>query len=176
VGEEDLAEDPMWGSRMSGIDTILLGRITYEKWVGFWPSQLNNPDAPRFEKAFAAFANDARKVIFSKTLRSASWRNTIIVSGDVGEEVRRLKSLPGKNIALAGPRLAQSFIERGLVDEMLLEIFPSILGKGIPLFKVEPNPDNPEDHVPMGVPGRQDFKLLEAKPLKDGTVFLHYSQ
>ncbi len=174
---EDLSEDPMWVSRMPGIDTIILGRNSYEKWARHWPAQLRNPEAAPFEKAFAAFSDDAKKVVFSKTLESAEWRNTVIVRGDPTEEVPKLQALPGKNIALGGgPRLAQSFIERGLVDEILLEVFPSVLGKGKLLFKVKADPDNPEDFIPAGAPGRQDFKLLEAKALNEGTIFLHLSR
>lgn len=176
-GEDEMADDPMWSHRMSKIDTVLLGRKSYEKWAGYWPKQLNAPDATPFQKAFASFVDDAKKVVFSKTIRSADWRNTSIARGDAGEEVKRLKSLPGKDMALGGgPRLAQAFLERGLVDEMLLEVFPSLLGKGKPLFKVDLDPDNPEDFVPVGAPGRRDFKLLEARALKDGSLFLHYQR
>ncbi len=177
LSSDNLSEDPMWTRRMPEIDTILLGRNSYEKWARHWPAQLRNPNAAPFEKAFAAFSDDAKKVVFSKTLKSADWRNTVIVRGDPSEEVPKLQGLPGKNIALGGgPRLAQSFIERGLVDEMLLEVFPSVLGKGKPLFKVKPEPDNPDDFIPVGAPGRLDFKLLEARALNDGSVFLHLSR
>lgn len=172
---EDLEEDPMWTHRMNDIDTLLLGRISYEKWAGYWPAQRTAPDATPFQKAFGAFADDAKKVVFSKTLKAAAWKNTTIARGDPTEEVLRLKALPGKDMALGGgPRMAQAFIERGLVDEMLLEVFPSLLGKGKPLFKVEARPDHPEDFVPPGTPGRRDFQLLESKPLRDGSLFLHY--
>ena len=76
-----------------------------------------------------------------------------------------------------GPRLAQSFLEHDLVDEMLLEVFPSILGRGRPLFNVRQDPDNPKDFVPVGAPGRHDFALLEARKVAgEDTVFLHYKR
>ena len=176
--EEELDEDPMWTNRMSKIDTILLGRTSYEKWAGYWPAQRENPGASPFQKAFAAFADEAKKVVFSKTLRSASWKNTAIARGELTREVNRLKSLPGKDMALGGgPRLAQSFLEHDLVDEMLLEVFPSILGRGRPLFNVRQDPDNPKDFVPVGAPGRHDFALLEARKVAgEDTVFLHYKR
>lgn len=177
LSSDEPSEDPMWTRRMPEIDTIILGRNSYEKWARHWPAQLRNPNAAPFEKAFAAFSDGAKKVVFSKTLQSADWRNTVIARGDPTEEVSKLQALPGKDIALGGgPRLAQSFIERGLVDEMLLEVFPSVLGKGKLLFKVRSDPDSPEDFIPVGAPGRRDFKLLEAKALSDGTVFLHLSR
>jgi dihydrofolate reductase len=168
---------PMWISRMDSTDTLLLGRQTYEKWAAFWPGQQSNPSATPFDKRFSRFADRAEKVVFSKTLRSADWPNSRIVRGDLGQEVARLKSLPGKEIVLGGgPKLAQSFLERDLADELFITMFPSIVGRGKPLFRVVGNPDHNEDVVPRGTPGRHDFTLIEARPLKDGTALLHYTR
>ena len=59
---------------------------------------------------------------------------------------------------------------------MFLEIFPSIVGRGKPMFRMNPNPDNPEDVVKANAPGRHDFQLVESKQLKDGTLFVHYEK
>ena len=173
--EED--EDPMWKPRIESFDTLILGRVAYEKWYGFWPARRKQPDCNEWERAFSLFADRAEKLVVSRTLRSADWTNSRIVSGDIGDEVARIKALPGKDIALGGgPRILQAFLDRGLVDELLIAMFPSLLGRGKPLFHVVDDPDNPGDFVPPGAPGRRDFTLVEAKPLKDGTVFLHYRQ
>lgn len=174
LGDE---EDPMWTERMKSIDTIFLGATTYRKWASYWPLRKTDPDATQWQRDYSRFADSALKVVFSKSLPAATWENTVIARGDPSEEVARLKALPGKDMALAGgPRLAQSFLERELVDEMLLEVFPSTVGRGKPLFRVEPHPDNPEDAVPAGARGRHDFRLLEAKGLKGGSVFLRYAR
>jgi dihydrofolate reductase len=168
---------PMWTSRMDSIDTLLLGRRTYEKWAGFWPRWKDEPSAAKFMQDFSRFADRTEKVVFSKTLKSADWPKSRIVSGDLGEEIARLKGLPGKDIVLGGgPRLAQSFLDRDLADELFLTVSPSIVGSGKPLFRVEGDPDHDEDVVPRGAPGRHDFKLIEALPDKDGTVQLHYAR
>lgn len=168
---------PMWDTRKDSTDTLLLGRLTYEKWAGFWPRWKNEPSASRFMQEFSRYADRAEKVVFSKTLKSADWPNSRIVRGDPGEEVARLKSLPGNDIVLGGgPRLAQSFLERDLVDEIFITVFPSIVGSGKPLFRVMGNPDHEEDVIPRGAPGRHDFKVMEARPQKDGTVLLHYTR
>jgi dihydrofolate reductase len=170
-------EDPMWNPRMDSIDTLLLGRQSYLAWAGHWPAQQSEPSSSDWAKKFSKFADRAEKVVFSKTLASAEWRNSRIVRGDIREEVERLKELPGKDMALGGgPRLAQSFLARDLVDELLLEVFPSVVGSGKPLFQTTPYPDHRGDVVRLGAPGRHDFRLLECKPLKDGTVFLHYQR
>jgi dihydrofolate reductase len=167
---------PMWNSRMDSTDTLLLGRLTYEKWALYWPGQQNDPSATPFQKKFSRFADRVEKVVFSKTLKSADWPKSRIVRGDLGEEVARLKSLPGKDIVLGGgPRLAQSFLERDLADELFITMFSSIVGRGKPFFHVVGNPDHNEDVVPRGALGRHDFKLIEARPLA-GEILLHYSR
>jgi dihydrofolate reductase len=169
------SEELMWSPRMDSIDTIFLGRKAYAAWAGFWPAQKNDPSASEFRKRFSRFAEDAEKVVFSKTLKTAEWPKSRIVRGGVLEEVERLRKLPGKDMAVGGgPRLAQSFLAHDLVDELLMEVFPSLVGSGKPLFGIQPNPDHPEDVVPVGAPGRLDFRLLDCKPLQDGTLFLHY--
>jgi dihydrofolate reductase len=168
-------EELMWSPRMDSIDTIFLGSRAYTAWASFWPGQKNDPSGNQFRKKFSHFAEETEKVVFSKTLKSADWPNSRIVRGDVCAEVERLKKLPGKDMALGGgPRLAQSFLAHDLVDELLIEVFPSIVGSGKPLFGVKANPDHSEDVVPIGAPGRLDFKLVNSKPLRDGTLFLHY--
>jgi dihydrofolate reductase len=171
------AEGPvMWNSRMDSTDTLLLGRQTYEKWAAYWPGQQNDPSATPFQKKFSRFADRMEKVVFSKTLKSADWPKSRIVRGDIGEEIHRLKSLPGKDIVLGGgPRLAQSFLERDLADELFITMYPSIVGRGKPFFRVAGNPDHDEDVVPLGAPGRHDFKLIEAPPQRR-SILLHYAR
>jgi dihydrofolate reductase len=168
---------PMWNSRMESTDTLLLGRRTYEKWAGFWPRWKNEPSAAKFMREFSRFADRAEKVVFSKTLKSADWPNSRIVRGDPAKEVARLKTLPGKDIVLGGgPRLAQSFLNRDLVDDLFITMSPSIVGGGKPLFHVVSDPDHEEDVVPRGAPGRHDFKVIETRALEDGTVLLHFAR
>jgi len=168
---------PMWSSRMESTDTLLFGRRTYELWASHWPGRQKDPSAGQFEKDFSRFADRVEKVVVSKTLKSADWPTSRIVRGDLGEEVRRLKSMPGKDIVLGGgPRLAQSLLERDLADELILTMFPTVLGSGKPLFRVKSDPDHKEDFVPLGAPGRHDFKLVESRPHKSGAVLLHYAR
>lgn len=79
--------------------------------------------------------NEIPKVVFSQTLTEGSWADTRIASGDLAEEVARLKAEPGKEIlAHGGVRLAQSLASLRLVAEYRLRIHPVALGKGLPLF------------------------------------------
>lgn len=170
-------EDPMWLPRMKTIDTLLLGRKAYDLWAGYWPAQKSDPKASEWQKNFSRFADAAEKVVFSKTLKQGKWEKTRIVRGSPAEEVAKLRKEKGGNLALGGgPRIAQAFLADGAVDEMLLAVFPSIVSRGKPMFHTVDEPDLQEDRIPLGAPGRQDFKLLDSKPLSDGTMFLHYAR
>jgi dihydrofolate reductase len=169
-------EDPMWTPRMGSIDTLILGRRAYEKWAEYWPARRNDPDSSAFQKAFSEFCDRVEKLVISDSLPKAGWGNSRVVRGaDLGAEMARLKTLPGKDIVIGGgPRVLQAFLERQLVDELVLAVFPTLLGRGKPLFHVVDDPDHPDDFIPMGAEGRRDFRLVDSKPLQDGTVVLHY--
>ena len=170
-------EDPMWQPRFESIDTVILGRKAYLKWAEFWPKRWADPSAGPWAKEFSRFANSLQKVVFSNTLQSAEWGPSRIVRGDPASVVKQLRLEKGRDIALGGgPRMAQAFLEADLVDEMLLEVFPSIVGRGKPFFRRAEDPDFDEDRIPVGAPGRHDFRLRTAQPLSDGTLFLHFER
>jgi dihydrofolate reductase len=118
--------------QMRGVDTLLFGRRTYEGMAGYWPTEVARTGDP----VVARLMNDTPKVVFSKTLAQADWENTRIVRGDIGEEVRRLKGLPGRDIAIQGSSgLTVSMLRLGLVDELRLMVNPVVLGAGRRLFE-----------------------------------------
>lgn len=166
--------EAMWTGHWDSVDTLLLGRKTYEQWAEFWPGFVDDPN--EHMRAFARFATRVEKVVFSRTLTSARWSNSRVVRGPVAQEIDRLRSLPGKNMIVAGgPRLVQSVLAQDLADELYLTVYPSIVGRGRPLFHSEPDPDHEGDAIPMGAPHRHDFRLLECRPFASGSVFLHYA-
>ena len=97
----------------------------------------------------------------STTLPSvAAWRNSTLISGNVAEEVRKLKRQPGKDIYVDGSSvLVHALAQHNLVDEFSLLVYPIVLGSGKRLF-----PDG----------RRADLKLIEAKPFPSGVVLLRY--
>jgi dihydrofolate reductase len=110
----------------------LMGRITYEEMASTWPRSTSD---------YAKPMNEIPKVVFSKTLKNADWPETRIASGDLREEVERLKLESGADlIAYGGARLDQALSRLGLVDEYRLMIQPAALGAGLPLFKDLPAP------------------------------------
>jgi dihydrofolate reductase len=181
--ESDQDDSDYWetlhASYWDSVDTLLLGRQTYQKWSSFWPEVRKKPDAGKYPRQFSEFADRVEKIVISRTLQSAPWEKSRVIRGDIPKEMNRLKSQPGGNMLLGGgPRLFQEFLRQGLVDELRLAVFPSVLGRGKPLFDVERLPDNPEDFIPPGAPLRHDFTLIEARPFKrgGGAVFLHYDR
>jgi dihydrofolate reductase len=112
-------------------DALLLGRVTYQGFAKAWPSITD-------EAGFADKMNSLHKYVVSTTLTDAeaTWNNTTVVGGDVAAEIARLKAQPGGDLLVAGSRqLAQSLLERGLVDELRLMVFPIVLGSGKRLFQ-----------------------------------------
>ena len=147
------------GEEMSGImarqDDVLLGRVTYEEWAGYWP---NSKDEP-----FASFINNVRKHVASKTLKKTEWKNSELLGPDTAGAVRKLKGSSGGDIGVHGSiRLVQSLIKDGLVDELVLYVMPAVAGQGLRrLF--EPGE------------GKREMKLERSRVAKNGIAILRYS-
>jgi dihydrofolate reductase len=134
----------------------LLGRRTYEGFAAAWPS-MND------EAGFAEKMNGMPKYVVSSTLEQAEWSNSIVLGGDLTEEVTRLKREVGGVILVAGSaQLVQGLIERDLVDELRLMVFPVVLGSGKRLFG----------------PGEEKvaLKLADSKIVGDGIAILTYER
>ena len=141
-----------------GLDTLLFGRLTYELMAAFWPS----PQALKDDPVTAGWMNTLNKVVFSRTLNSVSWQNTRLVKTDPVAEVTRMKTIPGKDLAIFGSSdLSLPLAEADLIDEYRLFINPMILGSGKRLFN--------------GLAHRLELKLDNTKLFKSGLVGLFYS-
>ncbi len=141
-------------------DTAIYGRVTYEMMANYWPGVLLDPESTAGALDHARWATDATKIVFSKTMNSTDWENTVFMTDIVAEELQKLKEQPGKDLWLLGsPSIAQEFMRSGLIDEYRININPIIIGQGIPLFT-----DTSEIKL----------RLIEAKTLQDGIVALRY--
>lgn len=108
-------------------DTILLGRGTYDYWVGVWPH-----DGP---EPFRSFINDTTKHVVTSSPLGADWANTVVVDGPAVEHVRDLRRQPGGDIGIHGSTgLARSLLRAGLVDELRLVVASTVAGRGRRLF------------------------------------------
>ncbi len=104
-------------------DTHIMGRATYLAMAEHWPFSA---------EVFAAPMNQIPKVVFSKSLGKADWEESQITSGDLVEEIARLRQQAGSDIlAHGGASFVQSLSSLGLVDEYRLIVHPVVLGSGL---------------------------------------------
>jgi dihydrofolate reductase len=135
-------------TRISQAGAHLMGSVTYGDMAAHWPSS---------KEPYAESMNSIPKVVFSRTLKEAPWGETRILSGDLAEEIVRLKQESGKDLlAHGGARFAQSLAATGLIDEYRLVVHPVVLGSGMRLF--------PGDGAPVRL------NLVDATTFKTGTI------
>src|SRR5271157_2069316 len=159
--EPDPAFVEMWINRYASVDTLLFGKTAYDTHYAFWPESKRTAADPKFVREFARWKDAVQKIVFSNSMKKAEWNNSRVVNGDLAEVVSTLKREPGKDMILeGGPNLTQQFVERGLIDDYRLVVFPVILGKGLNWFRA--------------LQQQETLKLLSAKALKDGELVLHY--
>jgi dihydrofolate reductase len=110
------------------MDAMLLGRVTFDIWAAYWPHHHGGDPVSHG-------INVLPKHVPSTTLKSPTWQNTHVISGDVEAAVRELKAAPGRDLLLQGSGvLLRWLLERDLVDELNLIISPVVLGDGLRLF------------------------------------------
>jgi dihydrofolate reductase len=122
---------------LAAADVLLLGRVTYEEFAAAWPKMMEQYEGPgRAELGeYADMMNGYPKFVVSTTLREAEWNNSTVITGNVADEVCRLKQQPGKDILVFGStELVNALVRHGLVDEFRLMVFPILLGGGKRLF------------------------------------------
>lgn len=111
--------------QMSGPFELLLGRKTYDIFASYWPEH---------EEGWPG-VNEVAKYVVSDTLTEPSWKNSVVISGDVVENLKMLKDQNGPDIQVHGSgKLIQTLLKHDLVDELWLKIFPITLGSGKRLF------------------------------------------
>jgi dihydrofolate reductase len=155
---------------MPSTDALLLGRRTYEQFAAFWPNALKDLDRPgphgsnKRDPAFSAMArwlNDAHKLVVSKTLKKAGWRNTELLDELDPKHIASFKQAPGKDIMIFGSgSLVSQLTRHGLIDEYRFVVCPVLLGQGKTLLG--------------DLADRVSLKLADAKPFKSGNVMLTY--
>jgi dihydrofolate reductase len=135
-------------------EALLLGRVTYEGFAKAWPSRTD-------DVGFADKFNSMPKYVVSSTLEEPEWNNSTVLKGDVVEEVSRLKQEQDGDIVVHGsPQLVQTLLDRDLVDELRLMVFPVVLGSGKRLFA------ETSDKKPL--------RLTDSKVVGDGVAILTY--
>ncbi len=141
------------------IDTILLGRKMVDGFISYWSSVMSKPDDPW--NAIAKKMIETPKVVFTKTLNKSEWINTDLATGDLKDEINKLKSQNGGDIIVyGGASFDSSLIKERLIDEFYLFINPVAIGAGKTIFK--------------DLNEIQEFSLIESIAFDCGLVLLHY--
>lgn len=143
--------------QLNSVDTLIFGRITYELMLSYWTS----PEALTNDPVIANQMNSKLKIVFSRTMTKAGWKNTRLINENIQEEFEKLKQLPGKDLIIFGSaNLASTLQQLDLIDEYRIIVNPIILGKGTPLFKHTSELFN--------------LKLIMSKTFNSGNVLLYY--
>jgi len=141
------------------VDTILLGRKMTEGFISYWTDAMTKPDNPDY--AFAKKMIETPKIVFTKTLKKSQWANTDIATGDLTDEINKLKSQKGKDIIVyGGASFDSSLITAGLIDEFQLFVNPAAIGNGLSIFK--------------DLNKKQKFTLIKSIAFDSGIVLHHY--
>jgi dihydrofolate reductase len=153
----ELPDDPALEDRnqalYAGADLHIMGRVAYLGEAGYFPSATDHP--------YADLMNAARKVVFSRTLTSADWANSTVASGELGTEMDALRADgDGTIVAHGGVSFWKSLIERDLIDEYRITVFPYLAGTGTRLF----------DDITKS----PRLDLVSAIPFKNGTMEITY--
>lgn len=139
------------GEQMGKPFDLLLGRKTFEIFASYWPHHID--EGPEI--------NRATKYVVSNTLTSHQWEKSVFLSGNVVDEIRKLKGQDGLDLQVHGSgSLIQTLLKHDLVDELWLKIFPITLGRGKRLFA--------EGTIPAA------FKATESKMTPSGVIVANY--
>jgi dihydrofolate reductase len=154
---------------MPQVDACLLGAHMYPGYEAYWtaigsaPDQLNpmtNKLPTPAEVEYARFAARTPHYVLSSTLTSAAWPHTKFVKGL--DEIRALKQQSGKGIYLVGgAQIVSTLLDAGLVDELMLDVYPLIVGQGLALFETTEQ--------------RRELELRGVRQLSNGRVSLSYA-
>jgi dihydrofolate reductase len=143
-------------SQTDAEDAMLMGRVTYQEWLPFWPTSTDEP--------YASHINNIPKYVVSTTLNKVewgSWKKPTLIKGDLANEINKLRQQSGKHIGVSGsPTLVRSLIQEDLLDELKLMIHPVVVGKGKRLFT---------EDVDL-----RRMKLIDSKVTGTGVVIVTY--
>ena len=144
-------------AQLKTADMLLFGRKTYELMAAYWPTEEGIKDNP----VIADLMNQIDKIVFSKSLERAHWDHARVISEGLLDEVKKLKSIPGKDVFIFGSAdLSSTLIDHDLIDEFRIMINPLILGNGTPMFQ--------------NITAKIDLQLLKTKVFGNGNVLLNY--
>jgi len=146
---------------LSGVEALLFGRITYELFESYWPAVAQSGSGKPHEVAFARVLDSKPKYVASRSQRALAWKEAVLLSGNLAEEVRHLKHmLAGDLLIFGSPGLARTLAELSLIDEYQFVIQPMLTGQGPTLFE--------------GLGSRLDLRHQETRIFRSGILLSRY--
>jgi dihydrofolate reductase len=154
-------QDAEWGAftseNASGGGELVFGRVTYDLMAGYWPTAA----ALKGNPVVAEHMNNLPKIVFSRTLDKASWKNTRLIKGDIASAMKKLKQEPGPAMAIMGSgSIVSQLTDARLIDEYQVVLCPIVLGRGRTMFQ--------------GVNERLNLTLKKTRTFANGNVVLWY--
>jgi len=154
--------DPEWNAfvedNAKGGGALVFGRITYELMTRYWPTEMARQNDP----VVAERMNAMPKVVFSRTLKAATWNNTRLIAEDPATAVARLKQEDGPDMAMFGSgTIVAQLAPAGLIDEYQVVVNPLVLGGGRTMFE--------------GIPVPLRLRQTKARRFANGNVVLWYA-
>lgn len=150
----DEAMGKIIGEELSVPFDLLLGRKTYDNWKNYWANKTGFIADP---------FNKAKKYVVSEKGTDLTWKESVLINGDVGEKIKTLKQEDGPVFHVWGSSvLTQTLFKNDLVDELRLRIYPVTIGSGKHLFG--------SGAIPAA------FKLIDSKTLPSGVILANYQR
>lgn len=155
-------DDAEWNAfaagNAQGGGMLVLGRVTYNLMVGFWPTAAAMETMP----LVAERMNNLPKIVFSRTMETAAWSNTTLIKDDIAAAVRKLKQESGAGMTILGSgSIVSQLAQAGLINEYQIVVNPIVLGAGRTLFE--------------GVTAPLPLQLTATRAFGNGNVVLNYA-
>jgi len=115
--------------------TVLLGRKNYQGFASYWPRIAEDESADPRDRAFSKWLNSVEKIVFSSTLKEATWENSHIVNADPAKVTEELRQQPGGDIiVLASGSIIKRLLREDVLDRLSITLCPEVVGGGGRLF------------------------------------------
>jgi len=142
---------------------VLLGKKNYQGFGSYWPSVADNESADRRDRAFSKWLNSVEKIVFSSTVKEATWENSRIIDADPAKVVEDLRQQgEGDIIVLASSSIINRLLEADALDCLSITLCPEVAGGGARLF---------EDGLPPS-----SWALRQSTVTESGALCLFYDR
>lgn len=140
---------------------LIFGHTTYKLFEEFWPKAMDDPKMSEEDRKIGHMIDDVWKMVFSKSLKEVSWKNSKLYHDIDPEEIKSWKKYDGKDMAIFGSgSIVTQFANLGLIDEYRLLVNPIVLGEGKSFWE--------------GIEKPLKLKLTDTRTFKNGNILLTY--